>query len=163
MRYNGKGIAQNYTEAFKWYQKAAEQGDADAQCNLGRCYEYGNGIDQNYTEAVKWYKKAAEQGYARAQCNLGYCYYHEKGITKNYTEAVKWYQKAAKQGYARAQNNLGLCYELGNSRESATPRISSTSRSTLSTTAPTTAAPRPCICPPTPPLTAFPLPSPGSA
>ncbi|KAB2645301.1 MAG: SEL1-like repeat protein, partial [Verrucomicrobia bacterium] len=40
----------------------AKQGDADAQFNLGVCYESGNGVAKDYVEAVKWYRKAAEQG-----------------------------------------------------------------------------------------------------
>ena len=42
--------------------KAALQGDAGAQNNLGVCYEYGEGVKQDYAEAVKWYQKAAQQG-----------------------------------------------------------------------------------------------------
>ena len=41
----------------------AEAGDAEAQYNLGQCYENGQvGIKDN-KEAVKWYTKAAEQNY----------------------------------------------------------------------------------------------------
>ena len=104
----------NYTEAVKWYRKAAEQGHAGAQNNLGVCYENGYGVTKDYAEAVKWYRKAAEQGFARAQCNLGVCYEFANGVTKNFAEAVKWYRKAAEQGFARAQYNLGVCYDQGN-------------------------------------------------
>ena len=104
---------QNYAEAVKWIRKAAEQGFAAAQNNLGECYYYGQGVTKDYYEAVKWYRKAAEQGYATAQCNLGYCYDKGQGVTQDYYEAVKWYRKAAEQGHARAQNNLGACYEDG--------------------------------------------------
>ena len=104
----------NYTEAVKWYRKAAEQGNTQAQFNLGYSYEFGQGVTQDYDEAVKWYRKAAEQGHARGQCNLGYCYEKGEGVTKNITEAVKWYRKAAEQGHAIAQNNLGNCYRNGN-------------------------------------------------
>ena len=45
---------------------AAEQGDADAQNNLGACYYHGQGVAKDYAEAVKWYNKAAEQGDAEA-------------------------------------------------------------------------------------------------
>jgi TPR repeat protein len=31
---NGNGGTQDYAEAGKWYRKAAEQGDAEAQFNL---------------------------------------------------------------------------------------------------------------------------------
>ncbi|MEN9021794.1 MAG: sel1 repeat family protein, partial [Verrucomicrobiales bacterium] len=39
----------------KWYRKAAEQGDAMAQSNLGFCYSSGNGVTKNYKEAYKWF------------------------------------------------------------------------------------------------------------
>jgi TPR repeat protein len=32
--YNGDGVTQNYAEAIKWFELAANQGDADAQCYL---------------------------------------------------------------------------------------------------------------------------------
>ena len=40
----------------------AEQGDVDAQFNLGWCYYMGEGVPQDKAEAAKWYRKAAEQG-----------------------------------------------------------------------------------------------------
>ena len=94
-------------------KKAAEQGDAQAQYNLGNCYAFGDGVEKNLSEAVKWWRKAAEQGVAPAQFNLGNCYAFGNGVEKNPTEAVKWYRKAAEQGYAPAQFNLGVCYYNG--------------------------------------------------
>ena len=46
---------------MKWYRKAAEQGVARAQFNLGECCYDGVGIAQDKAEAVKWFQKAAEQ------------------------------------------------------------------------------------------------------
>ena len=60
----GLGIEQNNEESVKWYHKAAEQGDATAQYNLGLCYESNRLKDK--TEAIKWYRKSAEQGYKNA-------------------------------------------------------------------------------------------------
>ena len=48
----------NYKKAIEWYEKAAEQGHADAQYNLGGIY--GQGVDVNYKKAMV-YEKAAEQ------------------------------------------------------------------------------------------------------
>ena len=67
-------MPQDYAEAVKWYRKAADQGDAAAQFNLGVMYATGQGVPQDYAEAVKWYRKAAEQGHAGAQYNLGVMY-----------------------------------------------------------------------------------------
>lgn len=41
---------------------AAEQGDAEAEYNLGFMYENGDGVDVNLDEACRWYKMAANQG-----------------------------------------------------------------------------------------------------
>ena len=68
---NGWGTEQDHSEAVKWYRKAAEQGHANAQNNLGWMYQNGWGIEQDYYEAVKWYRKAAELGNVRSQYNIG--------------------------------------------------------------------------------------------
>ena len=48
-------------EAAQWYRKSAEQGDADAQCKLGLCYEDGRGVVKDMVEAEKWKDKAREK------------------------------------------------------------------------------------------------------
>lgn len=57
---NGKKV--NYTEAVKYFRKAADQGNTMALHNLGMCYEHGHGVQKSLSEAVRWYRKAAEQG-----------------------------------------------------------------------------------------------------
>jgi len=111
--YFGQGVTQDYTQAVYWYRKAAEQGYASGQNNLGYMYRNGLGVTQDYTQAVYWFRKAAEQGDADAQSNLGDMYEAGLGVTQDYTQAVYWYRKAAEQGDADAQNNLGYMYEAG--------------------------------------------------
>ena len=91
----------------------AEQGDSEAQNELGNCYLGGNGVAQDYAEAVKWYRRAAEQLHAFAEYNLGWCYFNGKGISQNYIEAVRWFRGAAEQGHLAAQCMLGWCYKNG--------------------------------------------------
>ena len=55
-------MTQDYTEAVRWYRKAADQGNAFAQNNLGVMYDNGNGVAQDYVQAHMWYNLAAEQG-----------------------------------------------------------------------------------------------------
>ncbi|MCL2725942.1 MAG: SEL1-like repeat protein [Polyangiaceae bacterium] len=55
---------------MKWWRKAAEQGDAEAQAALGFMYSEGRGVAKDEAEAVKWWRKAAEQGYEEAQSAL---------------------------------------------------------------------------------------------
>jgi tetratricopeptide (TPR) repeat protein len=96
----------NYKEAVRRYRKAAEQGHAQAQVNLGALYSKGLGVGQDYTEAVKWYRKAAEQEHAQAQNNLGVMYSEGQGVMQDFKEAARWYRKAAEQGVNYAKEAL---------------------------------------------------------
>lgn len=96
------------------FQNGADAGNAEEQCNLGKCYYQGQGIPQNYYSALIWFRKSAEQKWAEGQYYLGRSYYYGQGFPKpDYEQAVKWFEKAAKQNYADAQYQLGLCYEKG--------------------------------------------------
>ncbi len=74
----------DYAMAFKLSLPLAEQGDAEAQNNLGVMYGHGWGVAQDDTEAVTWYRKAAEQGDARAQYMLGFMYDHGQGVAQDF-------------------------------------------------------------------------------
>ena len=108
-----EGQGGSFEEMADLYRKAAEQGHAEAQCQLGFCYACGTGVGQDFVEAVKWYRKAAEQGHAGSQYELGRCYFDGTGVEQDHTEAVRWYRKAAEQGDAAAQHCLGFCYDHG--------------------------------------------------
>jgi TPR repeat protein len=95
-----------HAQDFEAVKYMAEQGDADAQFNLGWMYANGQGVAKNDAEVVKWYRKAAEQGHARAQTILGAMYTEGRRVAKNDAEAAKWFQKAAEQGDKRAQDAL---------------------------------------------------------
>ncbi len=62
----GKGVAQDYTEALKWLKLAAAQGDALAQYALGFMYDQGQGVAQDYARAHMWFNLSAASGYAEA-------------------------------------------------------------------------------------------------
>ena len=108
-----KGIAKSLKKTTAGYRKAALQGNARAQANLGFMYANGRGVAQDAVQAVKWYRKAALQGNALGQNNLGFMYGAGLGVTQDHVQAVKWYSKAALQGNARAQSNLGFAYAKG--------------------------------------------------
>ena len=92
---NGQGVPQDYVEAVKWYRRAAAQGHASAQFNLGNMYANGQGVPQDYVEAVKWYRRAAAQGDASAQNNLGLMYEDGKGVPRDHVRAHMWFNMAA--------------------------------------------------------------------
>ncbi len=97
---------------FLEYKAKAEQGDAEAQFNLGFCYDDGRGVRKDYGEAVKWYRKAAEQNFAPAQFNLGCCYANGQGVARDKVEAYAWFSMAAKADADAAERRNLLRKEL---------------------------------------------------
>uniref|UniRef100_UPI003567E3EB tetratricopeptide repeat protein n=1 Tax=Sneathiella sp. TaxID=1964365 RepID=UPI003567E3EB len=74
----------DFATALREWKPLAEQGDADAQYNLGVMYYNGTGVPQDYKQAVKWYTAAAEQGFANAQHNLALMYNYGTGVPQDY-------------------------------------------------------------------------------
>lgn len=93
-------LPQNYAKAAKWYRKAAVQGYAPAEVNLGLAYYLGEGVRRDYASAAKWFRRAAAQGYAIAENNLSVAYSGGQGVPKDQVKAAKWRNKATMQGYA---------------------------------------------------------------
>ena len=60
-------VVTSCTSSFQEALNKAEQGDTEAQYNLGLCYYKGEGVAKDVVEAAKWYREAADQGYAEAQ------------------------------------------------------------------------------------------------
>ena len=81
---------EDYATALKLWRPLAEQGDAEAQTNLGIMYNDGRGEPDDVFEAVTWFREAAEQGYARAQVNLSFMYARGRGVSEDNAEAKKW-------------------------------------------------------------------------
>jgi len=102
----------DYKQAFKWYLKLANQGNAEAQSLLGQMYSNGLGVVEDRVEAAKWHRKAAEQGIVLSQVALGASYTTGGGGEVNYPEAEKWLLKAAIQG-GSIQGDSNVRYFLG--------------------------------------------------
>ena len=95
-----------YGVALLEFQKAAEQGYAGAQYQLGVMHEMGQGTASVPPEALKWFRRAAEQGHAEAQFKVGKMN-PVYGNGKD-TDAQDWFRRAAEQGHAEAQYMVGL-------------------------------------------------------
>ena len=98
----------DYETAYKLILQLAEQGNANAQFNLGIMYEHGQGVPQDYKEAVKWYRLSAEQGNASAQSNLGVMHNDGQGVPQDYKEAFKWFSLSGSNGYKDAVINRNI-------------------------------------------------------
>ena len=94
-------------------RKMAEQGDPDAQWNLGVRYHHGDGVPQNDAVAVKWFQRAAEQGYVLAQGALGADYWAGRGVPKDLSKSYFWSSLAMAQGDETSKSRLeGLASQM---------------------------------------------------
>ena len=109
----GLGGLPNIAQAVSWYQKAADQGEVQAQFNMGRMYRTGQGVAQDFKQAASWFEKAGKGGHVWAQSALGLMFETGEGVPLDYKQAVFWYQKAAEQGDPMVQFDLGRIYETG--------------------------------------------------
>lgn len=93
---------ENRQEAFRWYLRAAEKGDAYAQSRLGDNYLTGHGVERNIPESLRWYTAAANQNDSYSQLQLGDLLSliddgENAPIKPDLVEAYKWYCLAAEQ------------------------------------------------------------------
>jgi localization factor PodJL len=109
----GKGVAQNFDEAAKWYDRAAQAGVVPAVFRLGTFYEKGMSVNKDVDIARRYYMQAAERGNAKAMHNLAVLDADGGGKGANYTNASQWFRKAADRGVADSQFNLGILYARG--------------------------------------------------
>jgi localization factor PodJL len=109
----GKGIAINYDEAAKWFDRAAQAGVVPAIFRLGTFYEKGVSVKKDIDIARRYYVQAAERGNAKAMHNLAALDADGGGKGANYKSASQWFRKAADRGVADSQYNLGILYARG--------------------------------------------------
>lgn len=94
-------------------QRSAENGDAKAMTELGKCYYLGKGVEESGDKAFQWLSKAADGGNANAFYWLGACYQYGFGTAKDPAKAVELYTKGADLGDHESMNSLGVCLKRG--------------------------------------------------
>jgi localization factor PodJL len=109
----GKGVASNFDEAAKWYDRAAQAGVVPAMFRLGTLYEKGLSVAKDVDLARRYYLQAAERGNAKAMHNLAVLDADGGGKGANYASAAQWFRKAGERGVADSQFNLGILYARG--------------------------------------------------
>ena len=82
-------------ESIAELKTKAENGDSEAQLQLGIMYEKGNDVLVNYEEAANWYQRSAQQGNREAQVSLASLYGNGKGVSEDIVQEYKWELLAA--------------------------------------------------------------------
>lgn len=104
-------------EAAKWLLKAADSGSADAQIEIGLCYQRGKGVVVDHRKAAHYFQAAAQQGNARGQQALAVCLVNGRGVPKDLPRAVSLFRRAAEcdavGDSALGKMSLGICYYYG--------------------------------------------------
>ncbi len=110
----GTGVAQNWTTAKSWFERAAKRGHTASQFKLGHMFRSGDGVPRNGAVAVEWYERAADSGYGAAMLSLAIMYdAAEAGIARDMAKAVAWYEKAAAKGQVQACRHLAATFLEG--------------------------------------------------
>ncbi len=113
-------IGYNYSQkghneyAFVWMMRAAKEGYAAAQNNIGLSYLHGLGVSKNKNKAFNWFEKSAKQGFPYAQSELAMLYYQQS----QKKQAHQWWLAAANSNDEYAQFNLAsLLLEQNNPKK----------------------------------------------
>lgn len=107
------GVVQNYEQAARWAEQAAQQGDPVAQNLLGRYAYAGFGVAKDPAAALRWLRAAADQGDAQHQFDLGTALETAADGTADLQAAVAAYEAAVLQGHIDAHVSLGVLAQEG--------------------------------------------------
>jgi TPR repeat protein len=88
------------SQAVRWFDAAARQGNVKAMHNLAVIYAKGLGVSPDMAVAASWFQRAAALGYRDSQFDLAVLYERGLGVPQNAVLALKWYLIAAASGDA---------------------------------------------------------------
>jgi TPR repeat protein len=109
------GIAASGSSDFLRNMRLAEQGETDAQFNVGLMYLNGTGTNKDSLKAIQWLERAAKKGNTDAMYHLGR-YYADPERLKTHRDrqrGITLIRRAAEQGHVEAQYLLGMLYYKG--------------------------------------------------
>ena len=85
---------EDYAQAKEYLEKALEEGEIEAYCDLGNLYFEGNGVQQDYKRAFDYYQKGAKAGEPYCMDNLGMCYFWGTRRRYRYSKVSFLYRKS---------------------------------------------------------------------
>ena len=86
----------------------ADDGDTEAQYELGWRHALGMEAPLDDDIALRWLKVAADNGHMLAQNNLGARYYTGDGVEHDLKAAYRWFYLPANKGDRKAGKNLDV-------------------------------------------------------
>lgn len=95
-------------ETTRW---RADNGDTEAQYQLGLGYLKGEVCWRDDCKALAWFKQAAERGHVNAQDSMGWRYYRGDCVGQDYVQAYMWWKVTVFQGHPDGPKQLKLAAE----------------------------------------------------
>jgi TPR repeat protein len=109
----GDGVPRDLAAAARWYEKAAQRGEPNAQNQIGYFYQSGIGVPKDVGRAMHWYQLSAASGDASALLNMGVLYFTGTGVKKDVSYAASVFENAVRKGNGTAAAYLGDIYYFG--------------------------------------------------
>ena len=106
------GVARDRARALEFLQRAANDGNVEAQYNLGVMYAYGHGVEKDRNASLALFRKAADEGYTAAYNGLALSL-TDGSSDNNWTEAFHYFNKSAAAGNADGLYNSALLLKDG--------------------------------------------------
>lgn len=124
LKTTGNGVEQSWDKAISMLQFSADNGNADAQWELGLMHEFSDKVERDLTKALELYNKSADGGSPIGLYMVAHCYQHgiaveeDKGISDSiYTKAFNEFSRLAEDEDIYVLNFLGSAYFWGDGVE----------------------------------------------
>ncbi len=114
---------QQFDKAVPLLKKSAELGNAEAQYNLGYCYQAGVGVEKNQKTAIEWYQKSADKGFNDALYQLMMAYGNGDGVEQDPKKAFSYALKCAENNDGTCMWNVVNCYYSGKGVEKSIDKM----------------------------------------
>lgn len=111
--YVGDRFGKSIKMAIFFFKRASDQGNANAQTQLGDIYLRGLGTEPNYDEAFKLYQQSSSEKSDRYCFERGEKFYIGNGVKQSYEISFLYMKKAAEKGHYEAKFKVGEMYIQG--------------------------------------------------
>lgn len=105
--------AADYGKAMKYFQLAADAGNAEGWRGIGSLYANGFGVEPDIGKAMEYFLLAAEKGDAKSFYNIGLLYMVGMNGKQDAGKAIEYYQKSGELGFSEAYTTLASIYQYG--------------------------------------------------
>lgn len=111
--FRGYGARPLASVAAAHFERAADQGNAQAQIRLAFAHATGRGVERDYARAHGLFQMAREAGDTTAGAHLSQLYRLGLGVNQNYAQARRLAEESAAEGAAFAFTQMSTFYLEG--------------------------------------------------